>query len=376
MTESTALIVKEKIDAMSVFQGDGMTVLVDNIEKIVDTLVPDVTTDKGRKEIASTAYKVAQSKTLLDSMGLEITSEWATKKKLVDGNRKIARDRLDTLKVKVRQPLTDWEAEDAERQEDARLAKQKIIDDRVSTLKGLDSDVSYMEIVSMSDDEYNAAHTKATEDYNIEKKRLAQEEIDRKVEAARQEEIRIANEAETKRLAVKKDKQDAIAKARQDALDEEHRIAEAKLADGRAALEKEKQDLADAKAATARAEQEKKDAAVNAEQKAKDDADAEARRVQAEWDAADAEAQDKIDRGVEQAKTLAMIEEMKPDAEKMRAYFDKIQEIVEPELSTELGFEGMRLFQGELSEQINAAMSMVGVDAMVDDDTDEDYSDI
>lgn len=41
----------------------------------VDAFEPDLTTDKGRKAIASLAYKVSQSKTALDEAGKALTEE-------------------------------------------------------------------------------------------------------------------------------------------------------------------------------------------------------------------------------------------------------------------------------------------------------------
>ena len=57
------------------------------------------------------AYKVAQTKTYLDGLGKDLVAELKEIPKLIDANRKTVRDRLDELKAKARQPLTDYEEE-------------------------------------------------------------------------------------------------------------------------------------------------------------------------------------------------------------------------------------------------------------------------
>ncbi|EGT6367902.1 cell envelope biogenesis protein TolA, partial [Escherichia coli] len=52
------------------------------------SFVPDITTAKGRKEIAYLAYKVAQTKTYLDGLGKDLVAELKEIPKLIDANRK------------------------------------------------------------------------------------------------------------------------------------------------------------------------------------------------------------------------------------------------------------------------------------------------
>ncbi|NBC49911.1 MAG: hypothetical protein GVY22_18470 [Gammaproteobacteria bacterium] len=78
---------------------------------------PDITTKAGREAVSSLAYKVARSKTFLDEkLGKPLVADWKAKAKAVDALRKLARDRLDALKAEVRQPLTDYEQAEADRQ--------------------------------------------------------------------------------------------------------------------------------------------------------------------------------------------------------------------------------------------------------------------
>jgi len=72
---------------------------------------PDLSTVGSRGEIASIAYKVAQSKTFLNAKEKEVLEPINAKKKLVSDQGKKMRAALDELKKEVRKPLTDWEAE-------------------------------------------------------------------------------------------------------------------------------------------------------------------------------------------------------------------------------------------------------------------------
>ncbi len=129
MSEVTDLVVIEKTNAMTVFQSaDQIEEILQKVEREVMSFVPDITTAKGRKEIASLAYKVAQTKTYLDGLGKDLVAELKEIPKLIDANRKTVRDRLDELKAKARQPLTDYEEEQAriKAEEEAKAAVEAL----------------------------------------------------------------------------------------------------------------------------------------------------------------------------------------------------------------------------------------------------------
>ena len=93
----------------------------------ISDFVPDVTTDKGRREIASVAFKVTKAKTTLDKAGLALTEEWRQKTNAVNAARKKMTTQLDELADDVRRPLTEWEAKEADR--------QKLVDDTIQRLR-------------------------------------------------------------------------------------------------------------------------------------------------------------------------------------------------------------------------------------------------
>lgn len=114
MSESNELVEIKKESALTVFSADnGLDPYIAKIKAEVASFVPDLSTKKGRDEIASMAYKVAKSKTYLDNAGKELVAELKAIPAKIDAERKRMREMLDALKDEVRKPLTDWE--DAEK---------------------------------------------------------------------------------------------------------------------------------------------------------------------------------------------------------------------------------------------------------------------
>lgn len=76
---------------------------------------PDVSSERGRKEIASLAYKVTRSKTAIDAAGKKLNEEKRAAINRVDAQRRKIREELDSLAADVRRPLTEWEEAEKER---------------------------------------------------------------------------------------------------------------------------------------------------------------------------------------------------------------------------------------------------------------------
>jgi hypothetical protein len=102
----------------ALFVPGGLSQILAAIEQDARSIVLDVTTRKGREQIASVAAKVARSKTYLDGLGKDYVAELKRLPVQVDAERKAMRDRLDALRDEIRAPLTAWEAEE-ERKERA-----------------------------------------------------------------------------------------------------------------------------------------------------------------------------------------------------------------------------------------------------------------
>ncbi|MDU6539292.1 cell envelope biogenesis protein TolA [Mixta calida] len=229
MSEAKDLVIIEKANALTVFKSaDQIEEILQKVEREVMSFVPDVSTAKGRKEIASLAYRVAQTKTYLDGLGKDLVAELKEVPKLIDANRKTVRDRLDALRDKARQPVTEWEAEQAriKAEEEARVASEKL-----------------------------AAQIESDHEIAL----LLNEKFDREAAEAKaeKERQRLAHEEELKRQAVEQARQEAAAAAQRERDEAARREAELKA--------KAEQAERDRIAAQERAEREAREATERAE---------------------------------------------------------------------------------------------------------------
>ena len=122
MTESNELVVVEPANIPALFVKDGCDPLLKRLHEELDKFEPDITTAKGRKEIASFANKFSKAKTLIDGHGKALVEEEKTRLKIVDAERKKFRDECDIMKQEARKPLTDWE--DAEKKRVADIEER------------------------------------------------------------------------------------------------------------------------------------------------------------------------------------------------------------------------------------------------------------
>ncbi|HDZ2594355.1 TPA: hypothetical protein RSS16_003220 [Klebsiella pneumoniae] len=248
MSEIMDLVVIEKKNAMAVFtNNDQLDPLIEAIEKEARSLVPDVTTKKGRDAIASMAHKVARSKTYIDNAGKDLVAELKALPKQIDESRRVVRERLDELKDEVRRPLTEWEAEQ----------------ERIKAEEAMNA--LHVEALAMNEDFDRQLAARIESDHEMAllmNDAFDREQADKAAEAERQ---RIAHEEEIKRLAEEKAKREAAEQAQREIDAAAAREREAILAKERAEREQRE--------ATERAEREKQ-AAVEAERrKAQEEAD-------------------------------------------------------------------------------------------------------
>lgn len=116
MSETTELTIIPRETALTVLTDPKQfDAFYEKVSKEVRGVVIDLTTERGRKDVASLAFKVTKTKTAIDKAGQLLTEEWRTQTKKVDEARKAIRDKLDELRDEIRQPLTDWEAAEEER---------------------------------------------------------------------------------------------------------------------------------------------------------------------------------------------------------------------------------------------------------------------
>lgn len=256
---SEALIPLESVNAVEVFTGGGLDDLLARIRAEAVTLVPNVKTVAGRKEIASIAYKVSRSKTAIDDAGKALVADLKRQTGDIDSARKKARDTLDALRDEVRKPLTDWEAEqeriERERVEAEERARAAAEEARLAELARKEEEIRAREEAVRAAEE-------------AERLRVAAEQAERE---------RVEREARLQAEAAEKAKREAAAAV-------ERAEREAREATERAAREAAEAEQR-AKDAAARAEREKAEAVAAAERRAKEEADRAERERQAKADA-------------------------------------------------------------------------------------------
>ncbi|HBX5537921.1 hypothetical protein [Klebsiella pneumoniae] len=278
MSEIMDLVVIEKKNAMAVFtNNDQLDPLIEAIEKEARSLVPDVTTKKGRDAIASMAHKVARSKTYIDKAGKDLVAELKALPKQIDESRRVVRERLDALKDEVRRPLTEWEAEQ----------------ERIKAEEAMNA--LHAEALAMNEDFDRQLAARIESDHEMAL--LMNDAFDRELadKAAEAERQRVAHEEEIKRLAA---------------------AAAAREVEQRAQREREEAALREA-ALKAQAEQAERDR-IAAEQKAEADkrASIEAERRKAQEEA------DRIRREAEQREQARLAEEKRKADEQARREAD------------------------------------------------------
>ncbi|MEH8560382.1 hypothetical protein RAG45_00825 [Klebsiella pneumoniae] len=278
MSEIMDLVVIEKKNAMAVFtNNDQLDPLIEAIEKEARSLVPDVTTKKGRDAIASMAHKVARSKTYIDNAGKDLVAELKALPKQIDESRRVVRERLDALKDEVRRPLTEWEAEQ----------------ERIKAEEAMNA--LHVEALAMNEEFNRQLAARIESDHEMAllmNDAFDREQAEKKAEAERQ---RIAREEEIKRLAAAAAAREVEQRAQREREEAAHREAVLK----------------------AQAEQAERDR-IAAEQKAEADKKA---AVEAERRKAQEEA-DRIRREAEQREQARLAEEKRKADEQARREAD------------------------------------------------------
>ncbi|HEB4941308.1 hypothetical protein ACLHXR_11715 [Klebsiella quasipneumoniae] len=275
MSEIMDLVVIEKKNAMAVFtNNDQLDPLIEAIEKEARSLVPDVTTKKGRDAIASMAHKVARSKTYIDNAGKDLVAELKALPKQIDESRRVVRERLDALKDEVRRPLTEWEAEQerikAEEAMNALHAEALAMNEEFDRQLAARIESDHEMALLMNDAFDREQADKAAE---AERQRIAhEEEIKRLAAAAAAREVEQRAQREREEAAHR----EAVLKAQAEQAERDRIAAEQKAeADKKAAVEAERR-KAQEETDRIRREAEQREQARLAEEKRK--ADEQARR--------------------------------------------------------------------------------------------------
>ena len=291
------LVVIEPTTAVALFtEGQGIGELLADIRQKATSLVPDITTAKGRKEIASIAYAVAKTKTYLEGFGKELAGKYKEIPKRIDANRKQIRDTLDALNNEVRAPLTQYE--------EAEAARVAALQDRLTMLKDLGSsganEFSAADLQTMLqeveqtalDDTWQELLPQATVAKELATKHLGEALAARRKYEAEQAELELLRQKQAEQERIDRERLIAEQAAEQARLKEEerqrlereaaqHREQEAQR-QAQAAREREEQARRDAEAAKLARQQAEANAARQAEEAATRAAEQERQRIELE----------------------------------------------------------------------------------------------
>lgn len=307
-TPSNEVLVLEKLLPAKVFTAGGGDQIIDKIREEVLSVDRDISTESGRAQIKSLAFKVARSKTFLDEMGKTLASDLKKQTKAIDTERARIWDALEELQKEVRAPLTEFEEKEKTRiadHESALLHIQSLaefiehpdtaaIEARINALSALDlrqweeftlrHDAAYkttlgaLEVrlaISIKQDEERAELERLQAKRDERLKAEAAEKARLEAEAKATAEAKIIADKAAKELAEQKAKEEKAIREAQESKERADREEAARIM----AEAKAKQDAIDAanlaerqrKEAAEKAEREKL-AAVEAERKRADDA--------------------------------------------------------------------------------------------------------
>lgn len=278
---TTELAIYEDIAAVTTFDPPKIDDFLKKLRDRETSVVGDISTEEGRAEIASRAYKIARTKTAIKKAGDELKEGWAAQVKTVTKEQQRIWAEMEAIQHDVRKPLTEWEQADELRvqgHEKALLTIQNgfggyaadvdlaTIDDDAKALSAFKArdweEFSSRANIAIQDAEKSLTEFRAR---RVKEIADAAELVElRRKEAEREEADRVRREAEAKALLIQQ-KADRTARA------EAERIAN----EAKAAAAKADQDRLDAIARANKAEQDR----VAAEQQQKADKEAADRRA-------------------------------------------------------------------------------------------------
>ncbi|EMC1588898.1 hypothetical protein SNM16_001646 [Acinetobacter baumannii] len=249
---------------------NGIQELFNRMAEQARSIVPDVSTKKGRDAIASQAYKVSKSKTAVDNHGKDLVAGIKAQAAVIDRDRKAWRDQCDALRDEIRKPLDEWE-----KAEEDRIQSIK---DRISNF-----DAGRVDTFSTSD----LIQTIISE---VEATAIDESFAEFANEAAIKKDAALSSYKKSLEIALKREAEqvelERLRKSEQERLQREHEERIAHEAAEKARLEAERK----AKEEADRVEREKQEAIAKAEREKREAAEREARLV-AEKEAAELRAQ-------------------------------------------------------------------------------------
>lgn len=312
---TTQLTIIENTNALTLYTGAAADEMIDKLEQEVANFKPDLSTEKGRKAIASFAHRISRAKVAMDKMGLALTEEHRAVIDQVNAQRNNIKARMDALRDKARAPLDEYEEKLKARVEEYENNIKAIEALAVFTTAATSAEIEKRRLalvdfrgidwaefadratgVMLRIDHLLANLLETTLKAEADAAELAERRRQDEERAQRERDAEIARQAaEAARIAAE---QAAAAKLKAEQEERERAEREKQEAEERAAAEKQRAEKAEA------------DAKAAAEQAARDAEAAEARRVA---EVAEAERQRKADAEAAEQRRIAEAEQAERD---------------------------------------------------------------
>lgn len=249
-------VVEQNMIVAAFGKENGIQELFNRMAEQARSIVPDVSTKKGRDAIASQAYKVSKSKTAVDNHGKDLVAGIKAQAAVIDRDRKAWRDQCDALRDEIRKPLDEWEKAEEERIQAIKdrisnfdvgrvdaFSNSELIKKTISEVEATSIDESFAEFANEASIKKDAALSSYKQSLEIALKREAEQaELERlrQAEILRQQQER---EAQIAREAAEKATREAEEKARFEAERVQREKAEAEQREARLKAEKEAAEL-------------------------------------------------------------------------------------------------------------------------------------
>lgn len=276
-------IIPPESKAAELFVPNGLDKIIARVQQEVDQFQPDISTEKGRKAIASLAHWVSKQKSKVEEYGKNMSMAIKRQATDIDAERKRGKEAFDALRDKARKPLDDYEAALAARLEGHETALREVAE---LSNPPFGADVAEIERRIAKLDEFALRNWEEFSDrFGMANDATAMRLNRLLAETKAQDEQRIAF---AKLQAEQQERESAEAKARQEReqAERDERIArEATERAERAAQEREataKREKEAAEARAAKAEQDAKDAAEKAVRDQAEAVEEERRRAERE----------------------------------------------------------------------------------------------
>lgn len=189
--EATELIPKQELKVKDFFlKGIGVDKMLKDIREKTFEQGQDVSTEEGRENVRSNAYKLTRSKTFLDKLGKDVVSAEKKKVDAANKNRKKIRETIDKDRDDYRKPLTDWEAQEKIREEEEAKKEKKKIEDRIEMLTAINVTLPFASVSTMADDVFEILYDSEKMKYESKIKADEEAEVKRKADEAALEEQR------------------------------------------------------------------------------------------------------------------------------------------------------------------------------------------